>query len=227
MIATFGADAAMRAESLSARFRPRRPPRSRLRPRGARELHVGRSRGHRARRREWSSRKGTAAKRSSGGTGCACLLRLGFTRQWIRSSTRTISRSASAKPMALDRLTLTVGPGEVFGFLGPNGAGKTTTVRLLLGIIRASEGSSTCSAATRGRTPSPCIAACRVRSGRAQSVASAHRRRDARVARRVARARRRCDTATSCANGSCSIRRRRSGPTRRGTVRRSGSSPRS
>jgi ABC-2 type transport system ATP-binding protein len=46
-----------------------------------------------------------------------------------------------AKVTALDHLTLEVGPGEVFGFLGPNGAGKTTTVRLLLGIIRASEGS--------------------------------------------------------------------------------------
>jgi ABC-2 type transport system ATP-binding protein len=45
------------------------------------------------------------------------------------------------KATALDHLTLSVGPGEVFGFLGPNGAGKTTTVRLLLGIIRASEGS--------------------------------------------------------------------------------------
>ncbi len=43
--------------------------------------------------------------------------------------------------VALDRLTLTVDRGEVFGFLGPNGAGKTTTVRLLLGIIRATSGS--------------------------------------------------------------------------------------
>jgi len=43
--------------------------------------------------------------------------------------------------VALDNLTLTVEPGEVFGFLGPNGAGKTTTVRLLLGIIRATSGS--------------------------------------------------------------------------------------
>jgi ABC-2 type transport system ATP-binding protein len=33
---------------------------------------------------------------------------------------------------ALDRLTLSVEPGEVFGFLGPNGAGKTTTLKLLM-----------------------------------------------------------------------------------------------
>jgi ABC-2 type transport system ATP-binding protein len=33
---------------------------------------------------------------------------------------------------ALDRLTLAIEPGEVFGFLGPNGAGKTTTLKLLM-----------------------------------------------------------------------------------------------
>ena len=36
---------------------------------------------------------------------------------------------------ALDRLTLTIEPGEVFGFLGPNGAGKTTTLKLLMQLI--------------------------------------------------------------------------------------------
>ena len=36
---------------------------------------------------------------------------------------------------ALDRLTLDVQPGEVFGFLGPNGAGKTTTLKLLMQLI--------------------------------------------------------------------------------------------
>jgi ABC-2 type transport system ATP-binding protein len=42
---------------------------------------------------------------------------------------------------ALAGLTMTVRPGEVFGFLGPNGAGKTTTVKLLLGLARPSGGS--------------------------------------------------------------------------------------
>jgi len=41
---------------------------------------------------------------------------------------------------ALAGLTLSVQPGEVFGFLGPNGAGKTTTIRLLLDLIRPTRG---------------------------------------------------------------------------------------
>jgi ABC-2 type transport system ATP-binding protein len=41
---------------------------------------------------------------------------------------------------ALDRLTLDIQPGEVFGFLGPNGAGKTTTLKLLMQLIYPSSG---------------------------------------------------------------------------------------
>jgi ABC-2 type transport system ATP-binding protein len=41
----------------------------------------------------------------------------------------------------LEDLTLSVQPGEVFGYLGPNGAGKTTTIRLMLDFIRPSRGS--------------------------------------------------------------------------------------
>lgn len=35
---------------------------------------------------------------------------------------------------AVDRLSLSVARGEIFGFLGPNGAGKTTTIRILAGL---------------------------------------------------------------------------------------------
>src|SRR5215208_4238815 len=42
--------------------------------------------------------------------------------------------------LALDRLTLDVAEGEVFGFLGPNGAGKTTTVRMLTALIGPTAG---------------------------------------------------------------------------------------
>ena len=41
---------------------------------------------------------------------------------------------------ALDRLTLDIGQGEVFGFLGPNGAGKTTTLKLLMQLIYPTSG---------------------------------------------------------------------------------------
>jgi ABC-2 type transport system ATP-binding protein len=41
---------------------------------------------------------------------------------------------------ALDRLSLSVPSGEVFGFLGPNGAGKTTTLKLLLQLIYPTSG---------------------------------------------------------------------------------------
>jgi len=41
---------------------------------------------------------------------------------------------------ALERLSLRVEPGEIFGFLGPNGAGKTTTIRLLLGLMAPTRG---------------------------------------------------------------------------------------
>jgi ABC-2 type transport system ATP-binding protein len=41
---------------------------------------------------------------------------------------------------ALDGVTFTVGPGEVFGFVGSNGAGKTTTMRIVLGVLDADAG---------------------------------------------------------------------------------------
>lgn len=41
---------------------------------------------------------------------------------------------------ALSSLNLEVRKGEILGYLGPNGAGKTTTLRLLLGLIKASQG---------------------------------------------------------------------------------------
>lgn len=43
---------------------------------------------------------------------------------------------------AVDRLSLEIYRGEIFGFLGHNGAGKTTTVRLLNGVLSATSGSA-------------------------------------------------------------------------------------
>jgi ABC-2 type transport system ATP-binding protein len=44
--------------------------------------------------------------------------------------------------LAVDRLSFTVGKGEIVGFLGPNGAGKSTTLRMLTGFLPASEGTA-------------------------------------------------------------------------------------
>lgn len=53
-----------------------------------------------------------------------------------------LSKSYKKGTLALSRLTLSVEKGEIFGYLGPNGAGKTTTIRLLLDLIRPTEGSA-------------------------------------------------------------------------------------
>jgi len=44
------------------------------------------------------------------------------------------------RQMAVDSIDLAVPSGSVYGFLGPNGSGKTTTIRLLLGLIRPTQG---------------------------------------------------------------------------------------
>ena len=44
---------------------------------------------------------------------------------------------------AVDGLTLSIAPGELFGLVGPDGAGKTTTLRLLAGLLDVTEGDAT------------------------------------------------------------------------------------
>jgi ABC-2 type transport system ATP-binding protein len=43
---------------------------------------------------------------------------------------------------AVDRITLRVDQGEIFGLIGPDGAGKTTTIRVLMGLLKRTEGTS-------------------------------------------------------------------------------------
>ena len=43
---------------------------------------------------------------------------------------------------AVDRINFGVRQGEIYGWLGPNGAGKTTTIRMLLGLLKITEGSA-------------------------------------------------------------------------------------
>lgn len=41
---------------------------------------------------------------------------------------------------AVNDISLTIQPGEIFGFLGPNGAGKTTTIKMLAGLLKPDQG---------------------------------------------------------------------------------------
>jgi ABC-2 type transport system ATP-binding protein len=56
--------------------------------------------------------------------------------------TRELGKRFGEAIVAVDRLTMRVRRGEVYGFLGPNGAGKTTTLRMLLGLIRPTSGTA-------------------------------------------------------------------------------------
>ncbi len=53
--------------------------------------------------------------------------------------------------VAVDRLTLSIPAGAVFGFLGPNGAGKTTTVRMLSALIAPTAGSAAIAGRSLGK----------------------------------------------------------------------------
>ena len=61
----------------------------------------------------------------------------------MQELSKTYKDKRGRKIVALERLSLRIGDGEVFGFLGPNGAGKSTTIKSLVGLIKASSGSAT------------------------------------------------------------------------------------
>jgi ABC-2 type transport system ATP-binding protein len=58
----------------------------------------------------------------------------------IQNVSKTYSKG---KVKAVDKISLEVKPGEIFGFLGPNGAGKTTTIKMITGILPIDEGKIT------------------------------------------------------------------------------------
>jgi ABC-2 type transport system ATP-binding protein len=53
----------------------------------------------------------------------------------LKNVTKRIGRK-----IIIDSLTFDVPQGEIFGFLGPNGAGKTTTIRMMVGLMKISDG---------------------------------------------------------------------------------------
>ncbi len=59
----------------------------------------------------------------------------------VAVETRELSKHFGAFK-AVDRVTLSVQEGEIFGFLGANGAGKSTTIRMLCGLLRPTSGTA-------------------------------------------------------------------------------------
>ncbi len=55
--------------------------------------------------------------------------------------------------VAVDRLTVSVAPGELFGLVGPDGAGKTTTLRMLAGVLKSTAGDAIIHGVSVARDP--------------------------------------------------------------------------
>jgi ABC-2 type transport system ATP-binding protein len=51
-----------------------------------------------------------------------------------------VTKTYGGTKVAVDHLSITIKPGEIFGFLGPNGAGKTTTIKMVVGLLRPDSG---------------------------------------------------------------------------------------
>ena len=68
----------------------------------------------------------------------------------VRELTRTF-----ADLVAVERLSFTVGRGELFGLVGPDGAGKTTTLRMLAGVLKPTAGDAVLNGTVTGMTVSP------------------------------------------------------------------------
>ena len=66
----------------------------------------------------------------------------GLTKVYGGGRRRRLRGHVGADVVALDRLSIEVREGEIFGFLGPNGAGKSTAIRMLLGFLHPTAGTA-------------------------------------------------------------------------------------
>ena len=64
-----------------------------------------------------------------------------MSQDWVLQA-EGLTKAFGAK-LAVDGVSLQLGPGEIVGLLGPNGAGKTTTLKILLGMLRPTRGRAT------------------------------------------------------------------------------------
>lgn len=53
---------------------------------------------------------------------------------------RNLTKIYKGEVRAVDNVSLTVNPGDIFGFIGHNGAGKTTTIKCIAGILQFNQG---------------------------------------------------------------------------------------
>ncbi|MER3415949.1 MAG: ABC transporter ATP-binding protein [Gemmataceae bacterium] len=60
----------------------------------------------------------------------------------VTSLSKTFWDLERGRVVALDNVTFTCGPGQIFGLLGPNGAGKTTAMRILCTLLKPTGGSA-------------------------------------------------------------------------------------